>query len=235
MQHFLDVTNSTLEQYLECFSGADGAGGFKLWGFKKYRKKKVHQKSLYATTMAILRIVATFPDERDDVVLYVNTASNSCFAVIPLRFVLYKKRNFAGLQYLILILKFICFRYAHKPELKQAALAEWRRISAQIAALQPHRVPGTNLEVKARGWPTNSDGMYIPHLIRDICFYCQIFEKSQSSFLPLQRNVYISDVAHTSINMNTFQVKLPLTGLRELACKIVMCVTPIQQIFSIVW
>ena len=45
-------------------------------------------------------------------------------------------------------------RYAHEPELKKASRDEWDRLTAVIAALQPYIVPGTNLEVQAKGWPT---------------------------------------------------------------------------------
>ena len=39
--------------------------------------------------MAFLRLVADFPDgEHEQVVLFENAASNSCFGVIPMRFVL---------------------------------------------------------------------------------------------------------------------------------------------------
>ena len=53
---------------------------------------------------------------------------------------------------------FFTFRYAHEPELKEAAVKEWLRLVSLIDGLQPFRVPGTDLEVKAKGWPTNSDG-----------------------------------------------------------------------------
>ena len=46
------------------------------------------------------------------------------------------------------------YRYAHEPELKKASRDEWDRLTAVIAALQPYIVPGTNLEVQAKGWPT---------------------------------------------------------------------------------
>ena len=37
------------------------------------------------------------------------------------------------------------FRYAHEPELKQAARQEWERLETLIAALRRYKVPGTDL------------------------------------------------------------------------------------------
>ena len=50
------------------------------------------------------------------------------------------------------------FRYAHEAELKAASKKEWNRLCDLIYALQPYKVPETDLEVETRGWPTNSDG-----------------------------------------------------------------------------
>ena len=44
--------------------------------------------------MAFLRLVADFPDgDHEQVVLFENAASNLCFGVIPMRFVLSESKN----------------------------------------------------------------------------------------------------------------------------------------------
>ena len=71
----------------ECnISGADGCSSF-----TKYRNKRkwrppmsLHKPSMYASTAAVIQLVALMPDN-STVLLFENEAVNSAFGVIPLR------------------------------------------------------------------------------------------------------------------------------------------------------
>ena len=101
-------------------------------------------------------------------------------------------------QYLLTV-----FRYAYEPELKEAARLEWQRLSTLIEGLQPYKVPETDIEVQAKGWPTNSDGKTATYWSGRACM----------------QNCYVCDASPTDMLHNVVKEPRPETyifGIRTL-------------------